>query len=126
MGGEVGVELVGVDPTMQRIAAKYIPQEGLNYQILDALLPLHEEWVGVPLEPSAAYGIRLYQENSTMIDHLDVLESHVVSSVLHIDHDLDEPFPFEIEDWRGEYAKVNLEAGDMVFYESAKCFHRRG
>lgn len=106
-------------------ASKYIEQEQMNYDILDELLPLHEAWVGVPLEPTAAYGIRIYLENSTMIDHLDVLESHVVSSVLHIEHDLDQPFPFEIEDWTGSYAKVNLEAGDMIFYESAKCFHRR-
>jgi len=49
----------------------------------------------------------------------------VVSSVLHIDHDLDEEYPFEILDFTGNYSKVNLKAGDMVFYESAKCFHKR-
>lgn len=105
--------------------AKKISQEDLNYEILGELLPLHEAWAGFPLVPAAAYGVRVYQPGNMMVDHLDILESHVISSVLHIDSDLDEPYPLEIEDANGFYAKGNLKPGDMMFYESAKCYHKR-
>jgi len=105
--------------------SKKIIVERLAYEILDELKPMHEEWAGVPLDPSAAYGIRIYENGSTMVDHVDIVETHVISSVLHIDHDIDEDFPLEVQDAGGEYGKVNLKPGDMVFYESAKCFHRR-
>lgn len=51
--------------------------------------------------------------------------SHVISSILHIDSDLDAPFPLEIEDVTGVYSRVDLKPGQMCFYESAKAFHRR-
>eukprot|EP00927_Polykrikos_kofoidii_P079721 TRINITY_DN76532_c0_g1_i1.p1 TRINITY_DN76532_c0_g1~~TRINITY_DN76532_c0_g1_i1.p1 ORF type:complete len:432 (+),score=45.80 TRINITY_DN76532_c0_g1_i1:62-1297(+) len=107
------------------LPAKLIHQPELNYQILDELLPMHEAWAGVPLEATSAFGVRLYTNGSTMEDHLDVLESHVVSSILHIDADVDEPFPIEIEGFEGRFESVVLKPGDMMFYESAKCFHKR-
>ena len=103
----------------------FVEQEALNYWVLDELLPLHEEWSGVKLEPTSVYGARIYREGSTLADHLDIPETHVISSILHIDSKLDEPFPIEIEDALGEYAGVDLKPGQMMFYESAKCFHRR-
>jgi len=71
-----GLDTAGVekgDVGVEGQPAKFISNELFNYQILDLLLPLHEEWVGQRLEPTAVYGIRVYQTNSTMIDHLDVL-----------------------------------------------------
>ena len=106
-------------------AADFVAQEALNYEVLDALLPLHEAWCNCELEPTSVYGVRLYREGATLIDHLDVPETHVISSILHIDSKLRAPFPIEIEDASGAYASVSLEPGQMMFYESAKCFHRR-
>jgi hypothetical protein len=45
-------------------------------------LPLHEAWAGIELEPTSVYGVRVYQNGSTLVDHLDVLETHVISSIL--------------------------------------------
>ena len=103
----------------------FIDQERLNYEVLDALKPLHEAWCQCELEPTSVYGVRLYREGATLVDHLDVPETHVISSILHIDSKLDAPFPIEIQDVTGDYAAVDLEPGEMMFYESAKCFHRR-
>ena len=103
----------------------FLEQERLNYWVLDQLKPLHEAWAGVELEPTSVYGVRLYRDGATLADHLDIPETHVISSVFHIDSRLDEPFLLEIEDATGTYAGVDLKPGTMMFYESAKCFHRR-
>ena len=103
----------------------FIDQERLNYEVLDALKPLHEAWCQCELEPTSVYGVRLYREGATLVDHLDVPETHVISSILHIDSKLDAPYPIEIQDVTGDYAAVDLKPGEMMFYESAKCFHRR-
>lgn len=94
--------------------AGFFPQEELNYQVLHELTPMFSEWAGVPLEPTSVYGVRIYRDGSTLRDHLDVLESHVISGILHIDSDLDEPFPIQIEGSDGKLASVDLKPGLRV------------
>lgn len=58
--------------------------------------------------------------------HLDKSSTHIISSILHVDHGKDdEPWPIVIEDFHGNTNEVYLESGDMLFYESSKCFHGR-
>lgn len=40
-------------------------------EILNDFLPYHEEWSGLKLVPTSAYGIRLYQNESTIVMHYD-------------------------------------------------------
>ena len=87
----------------------FIDQERLNYEVLDALKPLHEAWCQCELEPTSVYGVRLYREGATLVDHLDVPETHVISSILHIDSKLDAPYPIEIQDVTGDYAGRGLK-----------------
>lgn len=106
----------------------FIEQKELNQEVLHDLKPYHEDWVKVPLVPTVAYGLRLYRNLSSLIMHLDRLETHVVSCILHIAHEYDndnEPWPLEIQSVDGSLHEVNLEPGDMVFYESAKSLHGR-
>jgi hypothetical protein len=58
--------------------------------------------------------------------HYDKVHTHVISSIVHVIHDEDsEPWPIEIEDHDGNLHAHNLEAGQMLFYESAACLHGR-
>lgn len=100
---------------------------GLNTHILRTLQPQHEEWAGVALEPSIAYGLRVYQNGSSLTMHTDRIETHVVSSILHVDRDYggNEPWPIVIEGLDGVTAEVDLQPGQMLLYESAKCTHGR-
>ena len=41
---------------------------------------------------------------------------------MHIGHDLDEPWPIQIEDHDGVYHELNLEEGQLLMYESAKQY----
>ena len=58
--------------------------------------------------------------------HVDKPQTHIVSFILHIDSSDDaEPWPIFIEDYRGNTHEVTLTPGDLLFYESAKCWHGR-
>jgi hypothetical protein len=50
-----------------------------------------------------------YRNGSILRDHLDVLETHVISGILHIDHDTDEPYEINIEDAKGQLASYDLQ-----------------
>jgi Rps23 Pro-64 3,4-dihydroxylase Tpa1-like proline 4-hydroxylase len=106
------------DPSM-------IPFGETGDEILAELKPLHEEWCGGELVPSAAYGIRVYGEGQTLHRHCDRVETHVISSVVHIAADTDEPWPLTLEDADGKVHEVVLAPGEMVFYESARMPHAR-
>lgn len=108
---------------------KFVHIGNLAREVHLALLPMHEEWAGgIKLRPTSAYGVRLYQNGSSLAMHCDKVESHVISSIFHIDHEYDnddEPWPIEIEDTNGRLHAVALERGQMLHYESAKCLHGR-
>mmetsp|Transcript_29068 Transcript_29068/g.93007 ORF Transcript_29068/g.93007 Transcript_29068/m.93007 type:complete len:375 (-) Transcript_29068:239-1363(-) len=100
-----------------------------NQQLMDRVMrecrPRMEAWAGVPLKEGQAYGIRIYQNGSTLVNHVDRSETHVISFILHIASELDEPWPIQIEDHDGRVHSVNLTPGDMLYYESSKQYHAR-
>jgi hypothetical protein len=104
----------------------FISNYELNARVLEELKPMHEEWAGVDLVGEIAYGLRVYRNNSRLLMHVDKPSTHIISCILHIDHSEDsEPWPIIIEDFQGNTNEVVLESGDMLFYESSKCFHGR-
>jgi hypothetical protein len=104
----------------------FIENNELNAKTLRELQPYHEQWAGIALEGAISYGLRAYQDHSRLLMHVDKSRTHVISSILHIDHSEDsEPWPIIIEDFQGNTNEVVLESGDMLFYESSKCFHGR-
>ena len=50
-----------------------------------ALFCHSETWAGIPLTPFTAYGFRLYQNNSQLGMHVDRMQTHIISFILHID-----------------------------------------
>lgn len=100
----------------------------MRKRIFDALRPGLEEWIGgdIPLEPTSAYGIRLYHRGAQLFKHVDRLETHAVSAIINVaQHDLDEPWPLQVHDHKGNEHTVLMEPGDMVYYESASAVHGR-
>lgn len=104
--------------------ADYVDLQDLSGDILRWLQPTHENFAGMPLTPSNIYGIRLYRPGNTLEMHLDRCEALIVSSVLQIDQDVDEPWPLVIER-DGRRDEVSLEPGQMLLYEGATCSHGR-
>jgi hypothetical protein len=109
--------------------AKFIKIDGKTIvDIATELLPLHEEWAGIKLVPTSVYGVRMYQNGSALAMHVDNVDSHIISSIVHIAHkydNKDEPWPIHIEDHDGNMHAHSLKAGEMLFYESAACVHGR-
>ena len=84
-----------------------------------------EEWAGTKLEPSVAYGIRIYERGASLAFHTDRVETHVISGILHVDHKTETPWTIDIEGHDGQRHSVDLKPGEMLLYESAKCPHGR-
>ncbi|MCP4966017.1 MAG: 2OG-Fe(II) oxygenase [bacterium] len=103
----------------------FIPLGPLAEDVLAELKPMHERWAGFPLVPSAAYGVRVYRDGHRLLPHVDRIETHVISSVVHLMHDTDTPWHLRIVDVDGDSHDVALEEGEMVFYESARSVHSR-
>ena len=117
-----------IDVISGHLRPKFISQLELNSAVLSELQPMFEAWAGVPLVPAIAYGLRIYQNGSSLLMHIDKIDDHVISAILHVGHeydDDDEPWPLVIESFDGSTVRANLEPGDMLFYESAKCMHGR-
>lgn len=103
----------------------FIDIDDVKGQFHFAMQSLHEEWSGQELVPTAAYGLRVYRDGQTLLPHTDTLETHVISAIVHIAHDTDEPWPIWIKDLDGNEHEVVLEEGETLLYESARCPHGR-
>lgn len=103
----------------------FLDIEDIKYRILDQMQMLHESWSGCELTPAAAYGLRVYRRGHSLIMHTDLPATHVVSSIVHIAHDSDEPWPLHFVDLEGTEHHIVLEEGETLLYESARCAHGR-
>jgi hypothetical protein len=112
-----------VEPGSQ--ATRFHRDEEFNRALLLALKPLHEEWCGFPLVPSACYGIRVYQRGAYLHEHVDTSATHIVSSTICVGKETEGPWPLSIEDAEGELHEVAIEPGEMLFYEGAYLRHGR-
>ncbi len=52
--------------------------------VFSALEPILEEWSGIKLRASEAYGIRRYGRGAWLMLHVDRLNTHVVSAILQV------------------------------------------
>ena len=104
---------------------EFIEIGDLAYEIGAELLEMHEAWSGQQLELIAAYGLRTYRRGQVLRWHGDRAETHVISAIIHIDNESDEPWPLHIVDHAGIEHEVCFDPGQMLFYESATCPHAR-
>jgi hypothetical protein len=104
----------------------FVDRPDLTERVLHEVHPFVEAWSGVQVVPYVAYGFRLYRNESALYMHLDESRTHILSVILHLDSSDDaEPWPIVIEDFEGNTHEVTLTSGDILFYESSKCFHGR-
>lgn len=90
------------------------------------LMELVSEWAGVEVEETSMYGLRQYQTGARLLSHVDRKPTHAVSLIVNIAQDnLANPWPVEVFDHADRLHEVDMEAGDIVYYESAKNLHSR-
>jgi len=93
-------------------------------KIWDGMRPILEEWVGHRLVETSLYGIRIYKDGAILSSHVDRLPL-VTSCIIHVDSDIDEPWPIEVISHDGKAHNVTMKPGEMVLYESHTVIHGR-
>lgn len=53
------------------------------------LLPLMEEWSGTKLKSTACYGVRNYFRDSVLANHVDRVDTHVISGIINVEQVVD-------------------------------------
>jgi prolyl 4-hydroxylase len=88
---------------------------------------LLNEWIDYKtnLNYVCTYGIREYLKGSYLKNHYDKINSHVISAIIHLDDKSEKPWPLYIEDHNYRPHEIEMEYGDVVFYESTTCLHGR-
>lgn len=94
-------------------------------EVHQALQELAEAWVGRYLEPTYVYGIRRYHRGTSLACHRDRLATHVVSAILNVDQETDEPWPLEIDDHFYRRHRLRLSPGQLLLYEGGRLLHGR-
>lgn len=92
------------------------------------LLKLVQAWVGdqTPLETSDIYGIRAYSDGARLLSHVDRITTHAVSLIINVAQvNVLEPWFVEIYDFAGRLHEIEMQPGEVVYYESARCLHGR-
>eukprot|EP00955_Chlamydomonas_euryale_P096319 365000-Chlamydomonas_euryale.AAC.5 len=86
---------------------------------LNAIIqPMLSAWAGgVNLEPTAMYGVRAYTRGAWLKNHVDMRGTHIISAIVNIDQDVDEPWPLEIRD----HAGGNVWHAGVPLHGKARC-----
>ena len=99
--------------------------EKIKSEIHQNLKPILEEWSGVNLEPTYVYGIRVYERGAILVEHRDRKITHIVSTIINVDQNVDVDWPLFIDDHYYRTHKINLKPGEVLFYEGARLKHGR-
>ena len=101
---------------------------GLKKYWQGRLKTLVEQWIGgkVPLELTDIYGMRRYENGASLLAHVDREETHAVSLIINVAQGgMRKPWNIEIYDHADRLHEMEMQPGDIVFYESAKALHSR-
>uniref|UniRef100_A0A914VZ82 Prolyl 4-hydroxylase alpha subunit domain-containing protein n=1 Tax=Plectus sambesii TaxID=2011161 RepID=A0A914VZ82_9BILA len=86
-----------------------------------------EKWSGTSgLKHTATYGIREYTRGAVMKPHVDQFRTHILSAIINVHQETDEPWPLVAFDHNNERHEIFLnDTVDVVLYESATVIHGR-
>ena len=86
-----------------------------------AMQPILEAWSGVKLEHTSLYGVRRYTKGSSLMLHVDVLQTHVVSAILQVIGWAKKEGILVKVGFRGLFRTVNLLSDALT--ESIRYYH---
>jgi hypothetical protein len=71
-------------------------------------------------------GMRRYEDGARLLTHVDREATHAASIIMNIAQGgIRTPWKVEIYDFAGRLHEVEMDPGDIVYYESARCLHGR-
>ena len=99
----------------------------LKETILQDTQQVMKEWLSrddIQFSDCRLYGIRVYTEDAMLNPHVDRLPL-ILSSIVNIAQDVDEPWPLEVIGHNGLARNITLQPGEMLLYESHSIIHGR-
>lgn len=93
-----------------------------------------EWWCHQELEHTSTFGVRIYKRGSTLLTHVDRMDTHLASAVIQVAQDLtskngseglSNAWPVEMVAEDGDCYEVYMQPGQMVLYEGARLKHGR-
>ena len=114
---------VDLDPNLNAKFYNIAKYTTIQQGIMSLLKAPHEKFSGQNLIEQNLYGVREYSKGATLYEHTDNIKTHHISSIIHLESDCD--WPIEMQGHDGEWVSFNMNPGDILFYESAKCLHKR-
>jgi prolyl 4-hydroxylase len=99
----------------------------LRTELLNTMKDLLTKWIGYKsnLQHVSTYGIREYTRGSSLGNHYDKKNTHVISAIIHLEDRSDKPWELYIEDHNFKPHQITMEYGDIILYESTTCLHGR-
>lgn len=114
----------GEDPHQTASTVIELPDE-LRNEIHASLIDELSEWSGAILEPTYVYGIRIYHRGAVLKMHRDRSQTHIISAIINVAQETDNPWPLFIEDNYYRMHHIYLDPGEVVYYEGARLIHGR-
>lgn len=111
-----------IDPDL--LSDDVVDITGNRHDVLRALRGSAEHFAGVSLVASGLLGLRIHREGDAVDPHLGRLETDVITVVVQVALDVDEPWSFVLER-DGVERSVPLSAGQMLLVESATTARSR-
>ena len=73
-----------IDVVYTPIRSKFVDMRGVDRDVMNELTAFHEEWAGgIKLKPTSSYGVRLYQNGSSLAFHYDkVSTTSIIISII--------------------------------------------
>lgn len=56
----------------------------LSQRLYTDLAQVMEDWAGTKLKRTSCYGVRLYFRDSVLANHVDRVDTHVISAIINI------------------------------------------
>ncbi|CAM9423295.1 unnamed protein product [Laminaria digitata] len=90
------------------------------------LADVMEDWAGTKLKRTSCYGVRLYFRDSVLANHVDRVDTHVISAIINVaQENVDTAWPLYVRGHDGVAKNITMEPGEIIMYESASVIHGR-
>lgn len=114
------------DPNMVSLSLNSRRKNNIAIEEVKHLIAKWAKWPEEDLVLTSFYGMREYHSGNYLRNHVDRSSTHVLSVILQVAQiGVNASWPVEIIGYKGDRLRINMEAGQMLFYESAKVIHGR-
>jgi len=114
------------DPNMVSLGLNGRRKNDIALKEIKHLIAKWSQYDAEDLVLTSFYGMREYHAGNYLRNHVDRSSTHVLSVILQVDQiGVNASWPVEVIGYKGDRQRINMKAGQMLFYESAKVIHGR-